>query len=68
MHQMKLPKESCIRESIVRELHHDGYMGPEYVLPELKKKYWIIKERSLIKQRASKHFSRDFRNAKISSP
>ena len=68
MHQMKLPKESCNRESIVRELHHHGYIGPEDVFPELRKKYWIIKERSLIKQRAGKHFSRDFRNAKISSP
>ena len=39
---MELPKENCISESIVRELHNHGHMGPEYVLPELRKIYWIM--------------------------
>lgn len=54
-HQIILPKENRISQLILRGLHNHKQMGSEYVLSELRKKYWIIKGISLIKQVANRY-------------
>ena len=52
----------------VRELQSHGHNEPEYILLKPKKKYWIIKGSSLIRQISSKCLSYKCRNAKNLHP
>ena len=67
-HQIILPKDHHITEVITREYHNHGHLGTEYVLGNLRKKYWIIKGRSLIKHLLKKCITCQIRKSKNLEP
>lgn len=67
-YQIILPNNHLISKLIVRNKHNRGNMGTEYVFSILKKKWWIVKVRSLIKRTASRCSFCKRRNAKNVEP
>ena len=63
-HQIILPSNHHISELIVRSIGNCGDMGTEYILLILRKSYWIVKLRSLIKRIARRCSFSKRRNAK----
>ena len=63
-YQIILRKENHASELILPELHNHGHMGSEYVLSELRKKYWILKGRSVIKRVSNRCIQCKHRNVK----
>ena len=53
---------------IVKEYHSHGHLGPEYILSNIRKTYWIIKGRSTIKQVARRCILCQRRKAKSMQP
>ena len=49
-YQIILPTEHHITTPIVRKYHNQGLLGPEYILSNIRRIYWILKGRSIIKQ------------------
>ena len=49
-HQIILPAKHHITTLIVRKYHNQGHLGPEYILSNIRRIYWILKGRSVIKQ------------------
>ena len=49
-HQIILPAKHHITTLIVRKYCNQGHLGPEYILLNIRRIYWILKGRSLIKQ------------------
>ena len=49
-HQVILPKDHHISELIAREYHNHNHLGTKYLLANLRKKYWVIRGRVLVKQ------------------
>ena len=48
--QVILPKDHHISELIAREYRNHSHLMIEYLLANLKKKYWIMRGRDLVKQ------------------
>ena len=67
-HQIILPNKHHVTTLIVREYHSYGHLGPEYVLSNIRKTYWIIKGRSTIKQVARRCTLCQRRKAKSMQP
>ena len=49
-HQIISPAKRHITTLIVRKYHNQGHLGLEYILSNIRRIYWILKERSVIKQ------------------
>ena len=50
MHQIILPKKHIVSELIILNVHNQGHMGTEYVLANVRKKYWIVNGRVTVKK------------------
>ena len=48
-HQIILPKDHALSKLIIQEAHNEGHVGIEHVLAMVRKKYWIIRARPIIK-------------------
>ena len=49
-HQIISPAKRHITTLIVRKYHNQGHLGLEYILSNIRRIYWILKGRSVIKQ------------------
>ena len=49
-HQIILPAKHHITTLIVRKYHNQGHLGPECILLNIRRIYWILKRRSVIKK------------------
>ena len=67
-HQIIVPKENRVSELILTELHNHRHMAAEFELSELRKKYWIVKGRSVIKRVTSRCIQCKHRNVKNLQP
>ena len=57
-HQVIIPKSSCVADLIIRHFHHtSGHLGRNYVLSQLRRKYWIPQANSAVRKVLSKCLS-----------
>ena len=66
--QVNLPKDHHISELIAREYHNHSHQGTEYLLANLRKKYWIIQGRVLVNQVIKKCITCQRKRAKNLKP
>ena len=67
-HRVILPKDYHISELIARENHNHGHLGTKYLRSNLRKKYWIIRGRVLVKQIIKKCITCQKKRAKNLNP
>ena len=49
-HKIILPAKHHITTLIVRKYHNHGHLGPGYVLSNIRRIYWVLKGRSILKR------------------
>ena len=67
-HQVILPKDHHISELIARDHHNHSNLGTEYLLANLRKKYWIMQGRVFVKQMIKKCITCQRKRAKNLDP
>ena len=50
LHQIILPKKHIVSELIILDVYNRGHMGTEYVLANVRKKYWIVNGRVTVRK------------------
>ena len=63
-HQQFLPKDHHNSELIARKYHNHSHLGTQFLLANLRKKYWIMQGRVLVKQIIKKRITCQRKRAK----
>ena len=63
-----LPKEHHVSQVTAREYHNHSHLRTEYLLANLRKKYWIMRGRVLVKQIIKKCITCQRKRAKNLDP